>query len=244
MTADTSLPGLARSNDRLRVALATTADALSADGTDSTRNVDVRVRAGRVVEVVVHDVWRSALRPSQLGAAVLEAAGVASGRALDPVTAPGPRSTTSAGGLAGAADVVEPLRLPPVSPSAPAEASMSAFLDVLAELNSGLRATLERIDADDRLGSEPGAATTRRSEHVTLTFVAGALTDVQVDVEWASRTDGVAVTREFARALASDDHGVAPDPLQADGHGLGRLARVAALADDPAQLAARLRLTD
>ncbi|GMA33127.1 hypothetical protein [Litorihabitans aurantiacus] len=207
------------------------------------------MRDGVLAEVVVHDAWRRALRPGQLREAVLDAAREA---AVDAVTASA-RASTGQGSATGAPDPttaagerLEPARLPAVSPHAPSEQSLAAMSDVLDELTSGLRTMLDRIDAEDAApdGAAPSPARTmRRMAHVTLTFEGPALVDVALDLAWVAEVDAAALTRELRGALASPSRSDGP-AAAATSDDLARLQALAALAQDPPSLAARLRLRD
>ncbi|PWD51186.1 hypothetical protein C8046_11530 [Serinibacter arcticus] len=245
-----SLSATASDADRTLADLRASAALLSATGIDETRNVEVRMVEGRLTEAVVHDVWRSALEPRELGDAVLEAARDAGARAHRRLAEHAERAE-HAGTHAPPSPSTPPLEhptavaLPAVSPHAPATASLHAFADVLDELRDGMDVMIRAMESqvtgqsDDQPTPAPSQ---RRTEHVTLTFAGQALDGVRIDPQWAELADAGALSREITAALrrpapASGFPGV-------DDADLAPLRALTALAADPTQLAARLRLTE
>lgn len=208
-------------------------------GSDDTGSVEVTIDArGRVVAVQVGSHWRHEVGVDGLSAAVGEAIQAAGAVMLE------------AADTALRAESQRPV--PPARPPLPSgetvdarpltseagEAAMSALADLMRTVNKGVETLTAQINTHVTTGY-PGRS---RAGHVTATVTgAGVLHDLRYDMRWLVNARDHDVDRETTEALVAA-HRRAGEHTVADMVANGPLAEVAALAQNPRELARRLGL--
>ncbi|MEL4319823.1 YbaB/EbfC family nucleoid-associated protein [Leifsonia sp. YIM 134122] len=190
----------------------------------------------RVLSVVVGDRWKSAHRPDELGAVIVDLVvqlaaerarqwgeTVAEDETVQTVTPLPPRNETPAAHVQAA--------LADAGDSLDATAVLAQMMTMLEEVNAGMDTAMQIISA--RLSATHSAASAQGRVRATVDG-SGGVTALVLDEEWLGTEPADSITRAINQAIASaaSSATVPENPLAGT-----PLERYAAVVDDPSALA-------
>jgi len=166
-------------------------------GTDQTGSVRAVINStGLVRSVAVEPEWRTALRPHELGGAVLAAVRAANKEQL----------TVWAGEVQANDSAPQPVRTPAPEPEhdvpspaiggehAAAVEEVFGLLDKMTKELAGITEGLTTLQTARTVGQSPG-------RHVTVTLTGKQLTQVEIDPPWTAQANHREITGEIRGAI-------------------------------------------